>query len=171
MSVDEFAALPDDDGVKRELIDGEVYEMASGGRVHETVKGNVNLEFAAWVKIQKFNARVQSETRYYLPDIVCQPDVSVVLGNSLGTSESRITITPDLAVEVVSSETAQHLNRKIKALLSAGTKAVVAIYPPEREVHIFRTSGIELIPESGTLRVEDVLPGFAIPVASLFDGL
>ena len=34
MTVDEFAALPDDDGVKRELIDGEVFEMASGGPVH-----------------------------------------------------------------------------------------------------------------------------------------
>ena len=29
MTVAEFAALPDDDGVKRELIDGEVCEMAS----------------------------------------------------------------------------------------------------------------------------------------------
>ena len=68
MTVAEFAALPDDDGVKRELIDGHVFEMASGGPVHETVKGNVIIELAFWIKSQSLKARLQSETRYHLSE-------------------------------------------------------------------------------------------------------
>ena len=103
MTVDEFAALPDDDGVKRELIDGEVWETASGGLTHETVKGNVILELAGWVKISGFNARVQSETGYYLDEIDSfQPDVSLVFGDTLDPkNEGKIVIAPDLAIEVV----------------------------------------------------------------------
>src|SRR5450432_1149232 len=106
MTAAEFAALPEDEE-KRELIDGEVCEVASGGPVHETVKGNVALEFAAFIKIHGIKARFQSETRYYLSEFdTFQPDVSLVVGESLDPKgEGKITIVPDLAVEIVSSET------------------------------------------------------------------
>jgi Uma2 family endonuclease len=174
MTAAEFDALPDDGESKRELIDGEVCEMASGGPVHETVKGNVALEMAAFVKINKLKARFQSETRYYLPnDIdIFQPDVSLVLGDSLDPKNvGKITIVPDLAVEIVSSETAERLHHKIRVLLELGARVVVAVYPTEREILIHRSSGIERVTASGTLRLDDVLPGFAVPASALFEGI
>jgi len=174
MTAAEFAALPDDGESKRELIDGEVCEMASGGPVHERVKGNVALEFAAFVKIHKIKALFQSETRYYLPNDfdTFQPDVSLVLGDSLDPkNEGKITIVPDLAVEVVSSETVDRLNHKIRVLLELGARAVVVVYPTDREVLIHRLNGIERLASSGILQLEDVLPGFSAPVAALFDGI
>ena len=173
MTEAEFAALPDDDGVKRELVDGELCEMASGGPVHETVKGNVLLEVAGWIKSSNIGARLQSETRYYLTDNdIFQPDVSVVLRDTLDpTKEGKITICPDLAVEVVSSESADRLNHKINCLLAGGTRAVVVCYPSNRQIYVHRAEGIERLPASGTLRLDDVLPGFAVPVGVIFEGI
>ena len=107
MTFAEFDALPDDEEVKRELIGGEVCEMASGGPVHERVKGNANRILTGFVVIHDLNVLCLSETRYYLLndfDIV-QPDLSLVLGESLDPRGiGKIVIVPDLAVEVVSSE-------------------------------------------------------------------
>src|SRR5579862_3306675 len=97
MTSTEFAALPDDEEAKRELIDGEVCEMASSGLVHETVKGNVIRKLAAFVENHQMTTRFQSETRYYLTDIdTFQPDVSLVLGGLLDPKgEGKITAIPD----------------------------------------------------------------------------
>ena len=173
MTVAEFAALPDEDGVKRELIDGEVFEMASGGPVHERVKSNITRLLWRFVEAHQIKALVQSETRYHLPEIVCQPDVSLVLGESLDPSKSgKITIAPDLAFEVVSSETAEQLHHKVKALLASGTSAVVAIYASDREIVVQRAGRrMEWVESGGLLSLDDILPGFAIPAASVFEGI
>ena len=173
MTEAEFAALPDDDGVKRELIDGEVCEMASGGPVHERVKGNVTRKLCAFVENRQIRALVQSETRYYLTATdIFQPDVSVVLRDTLDPkNEGKITIWPDLAVEVVSSETAERLNHKVTSLLGGGTRAVVVVYPSNKQVHIHRAEGMERMLLTGTLRLDEVLPGFAVPVESIFEGV
>ena len=174
MTAAEFDALPDDGESKRELIDGEVCEMASGGPVHETVKGRIIRKLAAFVENHQIEACFQSETRYYLPNDfdIFQPDISLVMGGSLDPkNEGKITIVPDLAVEIVSSETAERLHHKIRVLLELGARVVVAIYPAEREILIHRSSGIERVTASGTLRFEDVLPGFAVPVSALFEGI
>ena len=85
--------------------------------------------------------------------------------------EGKITIAPDLAIEVVSSESADQLNHKVNALLSAGTRAVVVIYPTDHQVLVHREEAIERIPASGSLRLDDVLPGFTVPVSALFAGI
>jgi Uma2 family endonuclease len=173
LTADEFAALPDDSEEKVELIDGEVCEMASGGPVHETVKGNFSIELAAFIKTHKLNARFQPETRFYLSNReTFQPDISIVLSSSLDpTGKGRITLIPDLAIEIVSSETAQGLQHKINVLLDFGAKAVMAVYPEDRMIFIHRSDGIERILPSGTLRLEDVLPGFAVAASVIFEGL
>jgi Uma2 family endonuclease len=173
LTAEEFDALPDDSGSKLELIDGEACEMASGGRIHETVKGNLILKLAAFIEVNGINARFQSETRYHLSaDEIFQPDLSIVLGNSLGAKDdNRITIIPDLAIEIVSSETAQRLQHKINVLLDLGAKAVMAVYPEDRMIFIHRSGGIERILPPGTLRLEDVLPGFALSASVIFEGL
>ena len=174
MTAVEFDALPDDGESKRELIDGEVCEMASGGPVHERVKGNVSRKLAAFVEIHQLKARFQSETRYYLPNDfdIFQPDISLVLGDSLDPKkEGRITVVPDLAVEIVSSETAERLHHKIRVLLESGARVVVAVYPAEREILVHRSNCIERLTSSGTLQLEDVLLGFATALSALFDGI
>ena len=95
-----------------------------------------------------------------------------MLGDSLDPkNQGKITIVPDLAVEIVSSETADRLNHKIRILLELGARAVVVVYPSDRQVLIHRPSGIGRVTSSGTLQLEDVLPGFAVTVSDLFEGI
>ena len=148
--------------------------MVSGGPVHERVKGNANLILTGFVAIHGLKVLCQSETRYYLQNDfdIFQPDVSLVLGDSLDPKDvGKITIAPDLAVEVVSSEKAERLNHKKRALLELGARAVVVIYPADKEILIHRANRIERLTVSGTLQLEDVLPGFAVPVADFFQGV
>ena len=172
MTATDFDALPDDGESKRELIDGEVFEMASGGPVHERVKSNAHREVVLWGG-REFDFLVQSETRYYLNEIdIYQPDVSIVLGSTLDPQKrGKITIAPVVAIEIVSSEPAARLQHKIKAMLAAGTRVVVVVYPEERSVFLYRTGRVEQLSESDTLALDDVLPGFAVPVSALFQGI
>ena len=173
MTAAEFAALPDDEDVKRELIDGEVCEMAKGGLVHETVKGNILLCLAGFVYTSKLKARVQSETGYKLGDHdLFEPDISLVLGESLDPKgEHKISAVPDLAVEVVSSEFAARLNHKVDVLLHTGSKVVMVVYPVERHIYLHRAHGVEKLTESQKLEFEDLLPEFSVPVSTIFQGL
>ena len=102
------------------------------------------------------------------PDIIVLDEATSALDPK---SQGKITIAPDLVVEVVSSESAKDLFHKIKTLLRAGTRAAVLIYPFDRAVSIHRLGGSQDLQESDTLRLDDVLPGFAVPVSLLFQDL
>jgi Uma2 family endonuclease len=79
---------------------------------------------------------------------------------------------PDLAIEVVSSETAARLRTKIRLYLKYGSKAVWVVYPDERLVEIHSASGQVTILEQGQILEDpDALPGFSAPVAAIFEGL
>src|SRR5712692_2242372 len=100
MTVEQFLALPEEEGVRLELIDGEVIRMAHAGQPHEAVKSNFLLELAAFFK-QKPIGRVMGETMYQLdPHNSPQPDVSVVLKAHWQPGRSGlIAICPDIAIE------------------------------------------------------------------------
>lgn len=77
---------------------------------------------------------------------------------------------PSIAVEVISpNEPAVRVETKVREYLEAGVRLVWVVYPETRSVHVYRPGGSAayLGPED-TLTGEDVLPGFAVPVASLF---
>jgi Uma2 family endonuclease len=78
---------------------------------------------------------------------------------------------PDLAVEVVSpSNTAFEVQRKIHEYFGAGVSQVWIIYPPQQEVYVFAaTNRIEVLQLSQDLDGGDLLPGFRLPLATLFE--
>ena len=79
-------------------------------------------------------------------------------------------VVPELLVEVVSpSNTAADIDRKVTEYLDAGVSLVWVIYPATRHAFIHRADGtVELVPPGGVLRGENVIPGFELPLASLF---
>jgi Uma2 family endonuclease len=101
------------------------------------------------------------------------PDVSFVLAGRLtpGT-EGLIQGAPELAIEVVSSESAAHLEKKIELYLAHGGKAVWTVYPLPRAVWVYDAKGFARKLE-GDQAIEDatLLPGFSAPVSAIFDGV
>ena len=172
ITVEQFLALPEDDGVRRELIGGEVVEMAYAGQPHEIVKGRFFIELGAYLKGNPIGLLL-GETSYRLSPNDCpQPDVSVVLGARFTPGHTGlIPFAPDIAIEVVSSESAAFLQTKIRLYLSHGARAVWVAYPALRIIHVYDPSGMREF--SGDRRIEapDLLPGFSTPASVFFEGL
>ena len=84
-----------------------------------------------------------------------------------------VRLAPDLVAEVLSkSDTASELEEKVADYLSAGTRLLWAIDPDKRRVAVHSPAApTRWLHERDTLDGDDVVPGFTMPVAELFEGL
>jgi Uma2 family endonuclease len=172
MTIEEFLKLPEVEGEKMELIHGEVVSIAYAGFVHERVKSNINKILVVWLDRHPFG-QVFLETTYRTEGDALAPDLSVLRNDRLTPVTKDLPLgAPDLAIEVVSSETTARLRTKIRLYLKYGSKAVWVVYPDERLVEIHSASGQVTILEQGQILEDpDALPGFSAPVAAIFEGL
>jgi len=77
---------------------------------------------------------------------------------------------PDLAIEVISpSDSFSDVEEKVFDWLDAGTRAVVVVNPKKRSVTLYRSvSDVRVLGEKESVSVEDVVPGWSVPVRDLF---
>jgi Uma2 family endonuclease len=104
------------------------------------------------------------------------PDGSLVMHGRLPedrTPEGNLKIAPDFALEVVSpNDSAYEVEEKRVAYLRAGVHLLWVVYPPTRTVFVHRPGGfVAVLGEADTVSDEDVLAGFACPVARFFEDL
>ncbi len=174
VTVREFLELLEPDGQRMELIGGEVVTMSLGGFQHEVVKSNVNRVLTVWLAQNPLGAAVFNETGFQVDERNCLiPDVSIVREDHLvpGTT-GLIERGPEIAIEVVSSETAARLEEKIELYLAHGSKSVWVVFPEQRVVRIFSADGqARKFEQSDTLEDDGVLPGFRVPLAAIFNRL
>jgi Uma2 family endonuclease len=78
---------------------------------------------------------------------------------------------PDLAVEVLSpSDRKADALAKVVMYLQAGTPLVWLVNPTTRTIVVFRSETNPVtLGERDTLDGGDVLPGFSVPIAEIFD--
>ena len=109
------------------------------------------------------------------PGCVRYPDVGFYAYASLPSGVmpqgSMPDVAPDLAVEVLSlSNTRREMELKRRDYFTAGTRLVWEVDPPGRSVDVY--TAVEhprRLTDTDTLNGEPVLPGFAVPVAELFE--
>jgi Uma2 family endonuclease len=84
--------------------------------------------------------------------------------------EGHCKTVPDLVAEVISPrDNAEEVADKIQDWLGAGVRVVWEVYPANQTVRAHRPDGtITLFRGKDTLTAEEILPGFACPVADLF---
>lgn len=174
MSAEQLWQLPDTGQVRRELVRGELHEMAPAGYQHGSVAMRLGWRLARHVDENQLGTVCAAETGFVLernPDTVLAPDVAFVrAGRAPGSEAGFFEGPPDLAVEVVSaSERVTDVEKKTRHWLDAGTRLVwtvwpntrtVAVHCPEEEPHFLRSED--------TLEGQDVIPGFASPVRDIF---
>ena len=168
-----FEQLPDD-GMHREVIQGELITLPPPKSKHSSIASNA---FVALLPLKERGlGKVFAEAGYKLsenPPTWIQPDVSFLRAERVRATlqDDYFTAAPGLAVEIVCpSESARDLARKVEALLAAGGRQVWVVYPDSRNVHVFlseRTSRICGIGDR--LSLPDLLPGWEFPVAKLFE--
>ena len=81
-------------------------------------------------------------------------------------------LVPDLAVEVISkTDIAWEVLAKVKEYFDAGVKAVWLVYPNLETIHVYTSfARIEVLTRTDTLDGGEVVPGFRLPLADLFEG-
>jgi Uma2 family endonuclease len=172
ITVEEFLKLPEIEGERLELINGEVISMPLSGQPHEVTKSNLIMVLAPWAVLNP-GLRVFCEAAFQVDEANCLlPDISLIASSrivpgSMGVFQRA----PEVAIEVVSSEPAARLERKIKLYLAHGGKSVWAIYPAERMVRIEDASGGLSKFLEGQSLVDPNLPGFTIPTSAIFEGV
>ena len=173
MTVDDLLAMPED-GMRRELVAGELLEMTPVGRPHARTFQRINRSLDAHV-LEHGLGEVYAEYGYVLerdPATVRAPDLSFVRTDRLAESsdEGYFTGVPDLAIEIVSpNDRPSEVGAKVKEYLDAGTQMVIVADPHNRDVLIHRPGRPALeLAESDVIDGEDVVPGWKLPVRDIF---
>jgi Uma2 family endonuclease len=105
--------------------------------------------------------------------VVLCPDTSFVRAERLPEGdypEGFLEHPPDIAVEVVSpSDRMADVNAKVDEYIRSGTALVWVVEPRRRTVTVYRPDlSVQLLVEDDVLDGGDVLPGFNLPVSSIF---
>jgi Uma2 family endonuclease len=175
VTIDEFEALGE--GAPYELIRGELYEVAPTKFVHMLVSGRFAKHLTRYSDATMPGEVLVGEGGFVLeidPDTVIAPDVAFIRFERLPPKSTRhdwIRIPPDVAIEVTSPSNARRdIERKVEISLGAGVplvlvadtdKETISASTPDGTVRIYRVGDV--------LDGGDVLPGFRVPVAVLFE--
>ena len=155
-----------------EYVKGELITMPPPSMEHGKISSKVHLRLGLHVEENQLGHSYIAETTFELGDRVVKPDVAFISTERLPESEKKGSpIPPDLAVEVVSpSDKHYDITEKALAYLRAGTRLVWVIEPVAKTVMVYRSeTDFSLLKSEDTLTGEDVVPGFACPVAQLFE--
>lgn len=164
------------DGVLRELIRGEVTEMAPAGERHGWTTGKLHALLGGFILLKKLGRFYSAETGFLIernPDTVRAPDFAFVRTERVQdlAPGNFIPFAPDLVVEILSEhDRPGEVQEKIAQWLRSGASLVWLIDPDLQEVSVHRLGKKpRILKDADALTGEKVVPGFSIPVAELWD--
>ncbi len=165
-----------DDGLRRELVKGEIACLELTGSEHGAVTAELNGSLWHHVHEHRLGRVFGAETGFVLqrdPDTVRAPDVAFVRGRriaEIGVPSTFFPGPPDLAVEVVSpSDRPKDVEAKVDDWLRHGTVEVWVVDPRRRTVVVYQSpGGPREFGEQDVLQSPDLLPGFRLAVAEIF---
>jgi Uma2 family endonuclease len=166
LTVEEYAALQEPEGVRYELSEGELIVTPSPSYFHNEIRDELNSRLRAFV----------GETDMKLaPDVVRRPDVAFISAERLrGIDRHKVPVplSPDLVIEIVSeNDRADDLILKVTQYLAAGTRAVWLLYSTTRLAYRYVPGKLEPEVRSAdaghTFDEPELLPGFSIPLAEI----
>ena len=177
MTAEEFAELPHDEPCRRDLVEGEVWTMASASTRHGLVANRLNTRISVYVEEHALGLTFAAETGFTLrrnPDTVLGGDISFVRAERLTPADipdsGFMQIAPDLVAEIVSpGDRAGEIAKKVELYLRARVCLIWVVDPRRRTVKVHRPGSVERTLNAGdVLDGEDVLPGFSLQLESLW---
>jgi Uma2 family endonuclease len=179
LTLEQFSALPEYDertGCSYELDHGELITVSPQAWEHERLKGKLFVTLSRFIEDHRLRCQAVVETGFILDEESWRkPDVAVISEDALRTAEQDrrrpLDGAPELGIEIVSpSDTSAMIGRKVDHFLAAGSKTIWVLYPDSRQVHVHRV-GLKTakLDSAQYLEEPEILPGFRIQVAQLFD--
>lgn len=175
---EDFMALPDD-GHHYEIVDGELIDMGNSGAKHGYLAIVLSSALFAVVMAKKLGALFDSSTAFEMKNgNKRSPDISFVVKERLqeldDLPDGFLEGAPDLAIEVLSpGNTVEEIHQKLLEYFDSGTRLAWVIHPKENYVLVYRSAQEpdRLLKLIDLLDGEEVVPGFSLPIAALFQTL
>jgi Uma2 family endonuclease len=174
VTADDLLMMPEM-GTRRELVRGEVREMAPPGEEHSEIAAELARLLGNHVRPHALG-RVYVELGFRIasdPDTVLAPDVSFVVAERIAAGPRNPGYrsgAPDLAVEILSpGDSFDEVEEKVFEWLAAGCRMVVVVNPRRRTATVYRSpSDFVRLTETDVLDGGDVVPGWTLPLRELF---
>ncbi len=172
-------------GQQADIDDDRFYEVVRGERVEKHSMGiPQNLVCTAlasylWMYVRHERlGTVAAETLFVLDEanrLERRPDLAFVSRErwKRPAQTGAWNVVPDLAVEVISpTNRAPEVLEKIHQYFAAGVRLVWVVYCEPRQVYVYRSPvSIQVLTPEDTLEGDEVIAGFTLPVAKLFEDL
>jgi Uma2 family endonuclease len=176
MTADELLQLPDD-GMRHELVRGELRTMPPTGSDHGEHTSVFDGSIGSFVRANRLGRVLTGEPGFVLrsdPDTVRAPDIAFIRRDR--APEGRLPGgyfhgAPDLVVEVISpNDRYTDVDDKVAEWLEHGVLIVFVVNPRRQTVAVHRPGQpIRVLGMDDTLSGEDVVPGWSMAVRDLFD--
>lgn len=176
MTAEELLCMPDD-GMRHELVQGELRTMPPGGWGQGKQSSRLDRSLGNYVEAHGLGEVATNEPGFLLtrdPDTVRSPDVAFVRAERLLEADPERGYypgVPDLAVEVISpNDLYTDVDEKVAEWLEHGTRLVFVVNPRRRTVAVHRPGrDVRMLNVNDALDGEDVVPGWTLPVREIFD--
>jgi Uma2 family endonuclease len=173
-TAEDLLKMPED-GFRYELVQGELIKMAPPGFEHGGIAVNIIGPLDQHVRANNLGM-VVSEVGFQLahnPDTVRAPDVAYVRQERLqqiGKPKEYFPGAPDLAVEIISpNDIYSDVDDKVGEWLHFGAQMVIVVNPRRHTVTVYHAQfPTVFLTENDTLDGGDMVPGWTMPVRSIF---
>jgi Uma2 family endonuclease len=184
-TVDQLLDVPDD-GWRYEVVEGVLVRVAGSGAWATTIGRRLAARLGDYVDEHNLGLVTGADGVFKFPgaETGLLPDagyLAAARADTIVDLSKAIPFAPDLAAKIASpSQDAVDMAAKVMHYLRGGTSRVWVFWPERGEVDVWRPGDLrprhEDMQPSTTLRVtagdvldgEDVVPGFAYPLAPLF---
>jgi Uma2 family endonuclease len=177
-TIEDLAALPIEvpsGPVDYELDNGRLLTMVPPGDLHGAIQARIVAQLVVQGE-HRGQGVARSEVGIVLrrnPDRLVGADAAFIARDSLPirrSPEGYLETMPDLVVEVRSrNDPLAYVQRKVEDYLAAGVRSVLVIDPEPQSATVHsRANPPRVFGKLDTLRLDDVIPGFCLPVVDLF---
>jgi Uma2 family endonuclease len=174
-TADELFRMPDD-GLRHELVRGELRSVMPAGSEHGSVGVRLAASLCHYVEGAALGEVFNADTGFRLassPDTVRAPDLAFVHRDRIepgSLPKGYWPGAPDLAAEVVSpGDSRREVQEKVFEWLEAGARMVLVLEPDDRTVTVYRSrDSVRILGPDDVIDGEDVVPGWRCPVRALF---
>lgn len=173
-TVDEFMRLSFEGDKNAELIGGKIVVAPPPGDEHGRVADEIRHRLSLFDPERKLG-KVWMNSRFRItPQNAPAPDLAFVVASRVPPrSTGVVDVVPDLAVEVISpSDELKDIKNKINLYQEGNIRLLWIIWPDKKQVDVYEQgikTPIATLTINDLLEGGEVIPGFSMPVAALFE--
>lgn len=170
LTYEDYASIPYD-GKRHEIIDGEHYVNPAPNTRHQLISSNLSFALSLHVRQHRLGTVLTAPCDVLLDEhTIVQPDI-IFISNARSTiiTEPNLKGTPDLLIEILSSNRKMDERLKFRKYEQSGVLEYWIVDPFAAAVRIFRREHDHFVavPTTDPLTTP-LLPGFALPLADVF---